>query len=215
MPTARALLDADLPVDDGAPGRTAQHGAERPSGSVRVAPMRPSRRVRGLTLLLGLVATLAVAAAAGLSLLPAWSVLAPACVLVGGYLWLRSGVQRELRARRAAQARRARLGEDRAVEIVQAPPAEDTAPATPAAPAVEPVVAEPEPVVAAAPTLLVDEDDIPLTWDPVPVPRPTYAMKAKAERPTPPPAATTPTPEPVVLEDPAAYAEPERRVAGA
>ncbi|MGL4745701.1 MAG: hypothetical protein ACRCXL_15110 [Dermatophilaceae bacterium] len=29
---------------------------------------------------------------------------------------------------------------------------------------------------------LVDEDDIPLTWDPVPVPRPTYTMKAKAER---------------------------------
>ncbi len=73
----------------------------------------------------------------------------------------------------------------------------------------EPVFVELEP---AAP--LVDEDDIPLTWDPVPVPRPTYAMKAKAERPAPQPAETTPTPDPVDLDD-AAYAEPERRVAGA
>jgi hypothetical protein len=33
--------------------------------------------------------------------------------------------------------------------------------------------------------LLVDEDDIPLTWDPVPVPRPTYTLKARATRPAP------------------------------
>jgi hypothetical protein len=32
---------------------------------------------------------------------------------------------------------------------------------------------------------LVDEDDIPLTWDPVPVPRPTYTMKARVTRPAP------------------------------
>jgi cytoskeletal protein RodZ len=32
---------------------------------------------------------------------------------------------------------------------------------------------------------LVDEDDIPLTWDPVPVPRPTYTMKSRATRPAP------------------------------
>lgn len=41
----------------------------------------------------------------------------------------------------------------------------------------------------AAPTTmvapLVDEDDIPLTWDPVPVPRPTYAMKSRVTRPAP------------------------------
>jgi hypothetical protein len=36
---------------------------------------------------------------------------------------------------------------------------------------------------AAAPRPLVDEDDIPLTWDPVPVPRPTYTMKARVARP--------------------------------
>ena len=38
-------------------------------------------------------------------------------------------------------------------------------------------------VVPARP--LVDEDDIPLTWDPVPVPRPTYAMKSRVTRPAP------------------------------
>ncbi|MFC8501173.1 hypothetical protein ACFUC1_02355 [Pedococcus sp. NPDC057267] len=38
-------------------------------------------------------------------------------------------------------------------------------------------------VVPARP--LVDEDDIPLTWDPVPVPRPTYTMKARVTRPAP------------------------------
>jgi hypothetical protein len=32
---------------------------------------------------------------------------------------------------------------------------------------------------------LVDEDDIPLTWDPVPVPPPTYTMKARVTRPAP------------------------------
>lgn len=51
---------------------------------------------------------------------------------------------------------------------------------------------------------LVDEDDIPLTWDPVPVPRPTYTMKARAERPQAAPAEVTPAPH----REQAAY-EPE------
>lgn len=57
---------------------------------------------------------------------------------------------------------------------------------------------------------LVDEDDIPLTWDPVPVPRPTYTMKAMAQRPAAPVGQGVP-PE---LAEPA-YEEPVRRVAGA
>ncbi len=63
---------------------------------------------------------------------------------------------------------------------------------------------------------IVDEDDIPLTWDPVPVPRPTYTMKAKAERPEVAPAAVTPDPAPVRQEavgDGTAY--DQRRAAGA
>lgn len=66
--------------------------------------------------------------------------------------------------------------------------------------------------VTEAPPALVDEDDIPLTWDPVPVPRPTYTMKAKAVRPDPAPAETTPAARPVERDD-TAY-EP-RQVAGA
>jgi hypothetical protein len=58
---------------------------------------------------------------------------------------------------------------------------------------------------------LVDEDDIPLTWDPVPVPRPTYTMKAVAHRTQAPPVGHGVPPE---LAD-AAYEEPVRRVAGA
>ncbi|WP_299445666.1 hypothetical protein [uncultured Phycicoccus sp.] len=84
--------------------------------------------------------------------------------------------------------------------------------------AVEPVAVEPEP--EPEPVIeyvhLVDEDDIPLTWDPVPVPRPTYTMKAKAERPEVAPADVTPTPAPGhaalrLREDEV----DERRVAGA
>ncbi len=84
-------------------------------------------------------------------------------------------------------------------------------------PVVEPVAAQ---VAAAAEQAydvmvpIVDEDDIPLTWDPVPVPRPTYTMKAKAQRPEVSPAAVTPDPAPVERESD----EPdydERRVAGA
>jgi hypothetical protein len=82
---------------------------------------------------------------------------------------------------------------------------------------VEPVAAEV--VVPAAPAddvmvPILDEDDLPLTWDPVPVPRPTYTMKAKAERPEVAPAAVTPDPAPVVREsDDSGY--DQRRVAGA
>ena len=59
---------------------------------------------------------------------------------------------------------------------------------------------------------LVDEDDIPLTWDPVPVPRPTYTMKARVTRPAPTSADLVGDAD----TEYAAYEEaPERRVAGA
>jgi cytoskeletal protein RodZ len=59
---------------------------------------------------------------------------------------------------------------------------------------------------------LVDDDDIPLTWDPVPVPRPTYAMKSRVTRPAP-------TAADLVGDADTEYAafeeEPARRLAGA
>jgi hypothetical protein len=63
---------------------------------------------------------------------------------------------------------------------------------------------------------ILDEDDMPLTWDPVPVPRPTYTMKARAERPEVAPAAVTADPVSAVHDreaDDEAY--DQRRVAGA
>lgn len=63
---------------------------------------------------------------------------------------------------------------------VASAPAEQTAPAESGSAMVGSEAADPTPVP------LVDEDDIPLTWDPRPVPRPTYTMKAKASRPTAP-----------------------------
>ncbi len=219
VPALDALIDADPPAERVAPAGTDRRSPKRSPVSVRVTPMHPSRRLRGLTLLLGMVATVAVGAVALLALLPWWSAAAPAVLAVTAFLWLRSGVQAQTRARRSALARRAHPSEGHVVEIVQPPVAAETvetaesAPAV-AEPAVEPAV-EPEPAVVTPAALLVDEDDIPLTWDPVPVPRPTYAMKAKAEHPAPPPAETTPTSKPVVLGDDAAYAEPERRFAGA
>lgn len=84
--------------------------------------------------------------------------------------------------------------------------------------AVEVVAAEQSaggaPVPDSAMTPLVDEDDIPLTWNPVPVPRPTYTMKAKAPDVIPVPAG-----EPAensasdADRDSTAY-EPSRRVVG-
>jgi predicted lipid-binding transport protein (Tim44 family) len=60
--------------------------------------------------------------------------------------------------------------------------------------------------------LLVDEDDIPLTWDPVPVPRPTYTLKSRATRPAPAAADLVGDAD----TEYAAYDEaPVRRVAGA
>jgi hypothetical protein len=83
---------------------------------------------------------------------------------------------------------------------------------------VEPVaaqLAEPDAPADDVMVPIVDEDDIPLTWDPVPVPRPTYTMKAKAERPEVAPAAVTPDPAPVVRESESDESYDERRVAGA
>ena len=59
----------------------------------------------------------------------------------------------------------------------------EAAHATPSRPAIE--VAPPAEQTALPARPLVDEDDIPLTWDPVPVPRPTYTMKARVTRPAP------------------------------
>ena len=106
------------------------------------------------------------------------------------------------------------------VDQLAAGSAVDTGSAASAASVLPDPVAEPAVDVMVP---IVDEDDIPLTWDPVPVPRPTYTMKAKAERPEVAPAAVTPQPGAVVGDQAAeagrdetdGTAYDERRVAGA
>ena len=96
-----------------------------------------------------------------------------------------------------------------ALEVAAATPVESPVDGLPAE-VVDPVPA------AEVMVPILDEDDMPLTWDPVPVPRPTYTMKAKAERPEVQPAAVTADPVPAVREvesDDEAY--DQRRVAGA
>ncbi|WP_068403025.1 hypothetical protein [Kribbia dieselivorans] len=88
---------------------------------------------------------------------------------------------------------------------------EDGTDETPA-PTVAELVAQsrPLPVEPSVPTMVLDDDDMPLTWDPVPVPPPTYTLKRQAERydePAPAPVAA-PAPAPVVE-----TVEPPRRAA--
>ncbi len=220
-PTRATPIQAPAPAPAPAARRTGP-------AQVRVTPMQPSRRVRGLTLVLGLVATLATAPLSALGYLLWPLAAAPAAVAVGGLLWLRSGVSSQTRARRLALEARRGLRErpSSSVEVVNVPAAsvEPVAPTThddPAEPSAEQVADRSAPYDAAVAAsagplgLFVDEDDIPLTWDPIPVPRPTYAMKAKAERPAPPPAETTPAPAPRAVGEDTAYQAPERRAAGA
>ncbi|KGN36541.1 hypothetical protein [Knoellia subterranea] len=245
--------------------------AERPAPAARVEPvaaeptMQPGRATRGMVVLVGLLGTVVFGVLSLVGVLVPWAVVVPLTMAGAGFVWLRSGVQAELRARRAARGRARRAAEGRVDrEPVGASVASTRVSATPAARTQAPVrrdvvaaesgadevaelaeltetaddvvVAEaapfdvaahtaevavaPEPVVAeVAPVAVVessapavDEDDMPLTWDPVPVPRPTYTMKAKAaERPV-----ATAEVTPVPVDDDTAYDDdvPERWIVG-
>ena len=92
---------------------------------------------------------------------------------------LGTAIEQPAEPTQAAVASRARdeLYDLEAVEAVASAAASPTA-----APAAD---AGPAQTAAQWGRYLVDEDDIPLTWDPVPVPRPTYTLKARATRPAP------------------------------
>lgn len=244
---AAAHVAAPVPV----PAVAASAPVERVVPSAAPRGMHPGRATRGTVILVGLLGTVAFGVLAALSVLVWWSFVVPLAMAGVGFVWLRAGVQAELKAQRAARgrARRAtartaapvasrvaqpaatphattapeRSGDVVAAESapvpVQTAPFDVDVPAEPAttAPLVqEPVQEQPieqAPVVAAHEVVLpeLDEDDIPLTWDPRPVPRPTYTMKARAaERPAP-----TVEPEPAAQAEHTAYEDvPERRIAG-
>jgi hypothetical protein len=204
-----------------------------------------ARRKRGLAVLTSFVALLISVPLAVLGFAPLAVVAVPAVALVAAVAWVRRGAAAERAARRATQ-RAVRPRPQRRPEAAVAPatPAA-AAPAVPVAEAgleaqreleaeVAPQVRDelydvleverayaPAVVEAAQPEYLrplVDDDDIPLTWDPVPVPRPTYAMKSRVTRPAP-------TAADLVGDADTEYAdlahaayedeEPTRRVAGA
>ena len=213
----------------------------------RVAPararrpqVRPSRRVRGITLLATAAALLITLPLVLLSVLPVWAPAAALVLLGASLAWVRSGVRAQASLTRAHRRRQAELARLRTSAPVTAPvarrsgtatdtrtgatasapsvtatasadPLEVAAATSPAtspatdtsavvAAAADPVfdVAQEAPAPAAEVMVpILDEDDIPLTWDPVPVPRPTYTMKAMAPRAAVEPAEVTPTPAPV------------------
>jgi len=109
--------------------------------------------------------------------------IAPAVVEAGNHAVVESGIEQpaDLAQGPVATHPREELYDLEAVEAVAA------AASTPiAAPTTAPAAGAGSAQTAAQwGRYLVDEDDIPLTWDPVPVPRPTYTLKARATRPAP------------------------------
>jgi hypothetical protein len=206
----------------------------------RSSPM-VARRNRAM-IMLGALSTVVVAVPlVALSLLSLPFLLVPLVSVGGAVAWARSAAQAERRSRMAARAARPahqRPSQSRPVapsvsaesgleatavaEVEAVTEVEPDVAAHPVKPELFDVQAEPAGVaVSAAVTAevvrtparpLVDEDDIPLTWDPVPVPRPTYTMKSRVTRPAPTSADLVGDAD----TEYAAYEEtPERRVAGA
>lgn len=168
--------------------------------------MSPSRKVRGLTLLGSIAATAVLAVLAAFVLVHWWAVLVGVAAVGAGFFWLRSGVQGEIAARRAARgAGAARSGKRPGSRVP--PRASRAERARKAVPSVEEHEvstttgrgAERELIDTGEVTVAADSDGhsdgdtpadsdpaaAPHGWQPVPVPPPTYTLKAKAERPAP------------------------------
>ena len=205
-------------------------GSVLPAASARpeTASAGVSRRVRGLVLVALLPVLLAVTALSALGTLLWWAPLVALVALGCAFGWVRAGARRRRTGRTrgprkaSVRPRAARPGPARAATETQ--PAADSAEVEVTVdPAPDSEVLEPygfeapppvlDPVVrpaAPSPAAQVDDDDIPLTWDPRPVPRPTYTMKARADRPLPAPADVTPTPVGVDEDDDVRAVEPQR-----
>ena len=178
-------------VSPGASGRAPSAPARRSHGRTPSPRMSPSRAVRGLILLASLAATLVTGVLAAFAVLLWWVPLVGVAAVVASFLWLRSGVQAEIAARRASRPARGRVR----------PPAPAPAPMP------RPSDQAEEHEVAGSPTAPTEAELIETTsvtaeaetrpdgWQPVPVPPPTYTLKAKAERPAAAPEGTQVAPE--------------------
>ncbi len=178
-----------------APSPTAAPIAAPAPRATATPRLRPSRRVRGLAVLVSLLGILVAGPLVALSVVPWWGVLVPVATAALSVAWVRSAVA-ATRAARRSQAPARQATERHATERTAAAVEEQPVLPTPEPARVFDVQATEVAVAAAlAPAAvtsspermrpLVDEDDIPLTWDPVPVPRPTYTMKARVSRPAP------------------------------
>lgn len=199
--------------DDPRPSRGSSSPAfdRRPVVADRAPRRRSSRPVRaalGLLLLASVVAAFLIAALVPFTTFLWWAPVVALLPGVGALVGLRAlaRVDRSrVKASRVARPATSRSGVDRgglARDLAdhdeplgdQLPERTGDEPAADDDPRSEVYDGDPEPVPhTPAPGQLVDEDDIPLTWDPRPVPPPTYTMKARVERPQP----STVTPEPV------------------
>ena len=168
-------------------GAKAASPAQKPVG--RGSGPTPSRKVRGLVLLASLAATLVLGGLAAFSVVVWWAPLVALGVVVASFFWLRSAVQAEIRARRAARSRvrRTRAGArpaGTAATAVAGGAAGSAEEHEVADLAVGRELIEDSMVVADAGAQATGFER-PDGWQPVPVPPPTYTLKAKAERPAP------------------------------
>jgi membrane protein implicated in regulation of membrane protease activity len=167
--------------------------AVRPTRVFHVLAGVSARRLRGLTLLVSLLLALAVPSLAVVSLVPWWSILVVAAVLVADVGWLRKVAVSERATGRAggSGAGEARSADERfsyfepESEYGSEPeprPEHQVGTQGGAAEATEPVASPVEADLSG--------------WAPVPVPPPTYTLKAKAPDPVP-----VPEPEPAPVLD--------------
>jgi hypothetical protein len=183
----RAEAYAGLPATAAAP--VGSHSVDRETHHAEVdAPsMHPNRATRGIVLLVGLAGTPVFGVLAAVGVLVWWAFVVPMLMAVGGFVWLRAGVQAEARARRAARGRARRAAER------VAPLARPTAPRAHAAPA----HASTDRDVTAE----VTEQSTTVESEPAPAP---YDVSAEASAPG---GAAEPAPEPVAAEPRVAVVE--------
>jgi membrane protein implicated in regulation of membrane protease activity len=170
--------------------------AVRPTRIFHVLAGVSARRVRGLTLLVSLLAALVVPPLAFVSLVPWWSVLVVVAVLVVDVGWLRKvAVSERVAGRAQARTGGSAAGEERWAGERFSYFESENEHASELGARPEHQVASPGGAAAVSEPIESPVEADPSGWAPVPVPPPTYTLKAKAPEPVPVP---EPVPEPLL-----------------